>query len=96
VYDNTRIAVNEITGEAVWRPTEAFSGLESHYLFAARFGRPGKGNDKGNVEGLVGYSRRNSMVPDARVASWEDLKAQLLDECRERRAEAVGTPRNNR
>jgi transposase len=29
----------------------------SHYLFADRFGRPGKGNDKGKVEGLVKYAR---------------------------------------
>ena len=27
----------------------------SHYLFRDRFGRPGKGNDKGKVEGLVKY-----------------------------------------
>jgi transposase len=30
-----------------------FAELQSHYLFADRFGRPGKGNDKGKVEGLV-------------------------------------------
>ena len=63
LYDNTRIAVKEITGDGERKPTEAFSGLQSHYLFAAKFGRPGKGNDKGNVEGLVGYARRNFMVP---------------------------------
>jgi transposase len=40
-----------------------FSELQSHYLFADHFGRPGKGNDKGKVEGLVGYARRNFMVP---------------------------------
>ena len=32
-------------------------------LFLDRFGRPGKGNDKGKVEGLVGYARRNFLVP---------------------------------
>ena len=37
-------------------------------LFADRFGRPGKGNDKGKVEGLVGYARRNFMVPIPRAA----------------------------
>jgi transposase len=47
LYDNTKIAVKEITGEGERKPTEAFSGLQSHYLFAAKFGRPGKGNDKG-------------------------------------------------
>jgi len=28
---------------------QAFSGLVSHYLFEDRFGRPGKGNDKGQT-----------------------------------------------
>ncbi len=85
LYDNTRIAVKEITGNGERTPTEAFSGLQSHYLFAAKFGRPGKGNDKGNVEGLVGYARRNFMVPVPRAASWEELNAQLREECRKRR-----------
>jgi len=85
LYDNTGIAVKEITGEGERKPTEAFSGLQSHYLFAAKFGRAGKGNDKGNVEGLVGYARRNFMVPVPRAASWEELNAQLLEECRKRR-----------
>jgi transposase len=30
--------------------------LQSHYLFEDRFGRPGKGNDKGKVEGLAGFA----------------------------------------
>ena len=72
-------------GDGERKPTKAFSELQSHYLFAAKFGRPGKGNDKGNVEGLVGYARRNFMVPVPRVASWEELNAHLLEECRKRR-----------
>ena len=95
LYDNTGIAVKEITGDGERKPAEAFSGLQSHYLFAAKFGRPGKGNDKGNVEGLVGYARRNFMLPVPRAASLEELNAQLLAECRRRRAEAVGTPGND-
>lgn len=43
-------------GDGTRRKTEAFSELQSHYLFADKFGRPGKGNDKGKVEGLVGYT----------------------------------------
>jgi transposase len=85
LYDNTRIAVKEIAGDGERKPTEAFSGLQSHYLFASKFGRPGKGNDKGNVEGLVGYARRNFMVPVPRAISWDELNAQLLGECRKRR-----------
>lgn len=41
-YDNTRIAVKEIAGDGERKPTEAFLGLQSHYLFAAKFGRPGR------------------------------------------------------
>lgn len=85
LYDNTKIAVKEITGAGERTPTEAFSGLQSQYLFAAKFGRPGKGNDKGNVEGLVGYARRNFMVPVPRAASWEELNAQFVEQCRQRR-----------
>jgi transposase len=85
LYDNTRIAVKEITGDGERKPTEEFSRLQSHYLFEVKFGRPDKGNDKGNVEGLVGYARRNFMVPVPRAASWEELNAQLLEQCRKRR-----------
>jgi hypothetical protein len=66
--------------------TRAFSELQSHYLFADKFGRPAKGNDTGEVEGLVGYTRRNFMVPIPRVNSWEEWNAQLEDQCRKRRA----------
>jgi hypothetical protein len=40
--------------------SQMFAELQSHYLFDDRFGRPGKGNDKGKVEGLVGFVRRRS------------------------------------
>lgn len=88
-FRDIRIAVKEIAGDGERKATEAFSGLQSHYLFTARFGRPGKGNDKGNVEGLVGYVRRNFLVPVPRAASWEDLNAELLEQCRRRRQQRV-------
>ena len=47
VYDNTKLAVAKILGDGTRQRTQAFSELQSHYLFDARFGRPGKGNDKG-------------------------------------------------
>jgi hypothetical protein len=59
--------------------------LQSCYLFADKFGRPAKGNDKGKVEGLVGYARRNFMVPIPRFNSWEEFNAYLGEQCRKRR-----------
>jgi hypothetical protein len=55
-----------------------------YYLFADKFGRPAKGNDKGKVEGLVGYARRNFMVPIPRFNSWEQFNAHLEVQCRRR------------
>ena len=43
-------------------------------------------SDKGDVENLVGYARRNFMVPIPRAAGWEDLNTQLAADCRARRA----------
>lgn len=89
VYDNTRIAVAKILGDGQRKKTRAFCELQSHYLFEERFGRPGKGNDKGAVENLVGYARRNFMVPIPRRGSWEELNADLLEQCRKRRGQRV-------
>jgi transposase len=85
LYDNTKIAVARILGGEERQRTRAFSELQSYYLFADKFGRPAKGNDKGKVEGIVGYSRRNFMVPIPRAGSWDELNAQLAERCRMRR-----------
>jgi len=84
LYDNTTIAVARILGDGRRQRTRVFSELVSHYLFEDRFGRPGKGNDKGKVEGMVGYARRNFMVPKPRFASFDDLNAHLAVQCRKR------------
>ena len=54
-----------------------FAELQSHYLFDDRFGRPGKGNDKGKVEGLVSYVRRNFMTPLPVADSFDALNGRL-------------------
>ena len=82
--DNTRLAVARILGDGARARTRVFSELQSHYVFADRFGRPGKGNDKGKVEGLVGWTRRNLLVPLPRAVSFEALNAKLIDGCRAR------------
>jgi len=84
LYDNTKIAVARILGGEERQRTRSFSELQSYYLFADKFGRPAKGNDKGKVEGLVGYARRNFMVPIPRVSSWEELNTRLEAESQKR------------
>ena len=89
LYDNTKIAVARILGDGKRQRTRGFAELQSHYLFRDRFGRPGKGNDKGKVEGLVGYARRNFLVPIPVFETFEALNAYLLDCCRRRMADRL-------
>ena len=89
VYDNDRCLVSRIERDGTRRRTRLFSGFLSHYLIGDRYGRPGKGNDKGTVEGLVGWSRRNFMVPLPRFASLEALNGYLKQRCRERQSDVL-------
>ena len=74
----------KILGNGRRQRTRAFTELQSHYLFEDRFGRPGKGNEKGKVEGLVGYVRRNFLVPIPSFDSFDALNAYLEQRCLER------------
>jgi transposase len=76
LYDNTKLAVACILGDGVRQRTRVFSELQSHYVFADRFGRPSKGNDKGKVEGLIGWIRRNLLVPVPRAVTLTALNAR--------------------
>ena len=64
--------------------TRAFTELQSHYLFDDRFGRTANGNDKGKVEGMVGYVRRNFLVPIPSFESFTALNDHLERRCLER------------
>jgi hypothetical protein len=90
LYDNLKLAVARICGDGKRERTRAFTGLVSHYLFQDRFGRPGKGNDKGKVEGLVKFARANFLTPVPTAASYEALNAMLAERCRQRQSERAG------
>jgi transposase len=89
LYDNTTIAVAKIKKDGQRVRTQTFTKLQSHYLFKDRFGRPGKGNDKGKVEGLVGYVRRNYLVPIPRFESFAALNAWLEEQCLKRQGDQL-------
>jgi transposase len=90
LYDNLKIAVARILGDGKRQRTRAFTELVSHYLFQERFGRPGKGNDKGKVEALVKYSRANFLTPVPHAPSFEALNTALEERCRARQKECAG------
>ena len=89
LYDNTSIAVARILDDGERVRTQVFGQLLSHYLFRDRFARVGKGNDTGNVEGLVKYTQRTILTPIPQAADWEALNLQVRERCRQRRKEHV-------
>lgn len=80
VLDNASAAVVSI-GEGEERElTEAFMRFQSHYRFRADFCAPARGNEKGNVETKVGYTRRQWLCPPQPLNSFEELAEQLAAE----------------
>ena len=89
LYDNDRCLVSRILADGTRKRAGLFNGFLSHYLVHDRYGRPGKGNDKGAVEGLVGFARRNFMVPLPRFASWEEFNLRLEEQCHSRQGDIL-------
>lgn len=80
IFDNARLAVKKGFG-AQAKATERYAALAAHYGFQAVFCNPSRGNEKGLVEGLVGFSRRNFCVPVPQVDSMAELNALLRTRC---------------
>ena len=80
-YDNSAIAVIEVLKGRERKLTREFLRLQSHYLFQEHFCLVRRANEKGHVERLVGFARRNFLVPVPQVESLETLNQQLRERC---------------
>lgn len=80
-YDNLAIAVIEVLKGRERKLTREFLRLLSHYLFQHHFCLVRRANEKGHVERLVGFARRNFLVPVPQVESLEVLNQQLREQC---------------
>lgn len=80
-YDNSAIAVIEVLQGRERKLTREFLRLQSHYLFQEHFCLVRRPNEKGHVERLVGFARRNFLVPVPQVDSLETLNRQLREGC---------------
>ena len=81
IFDNGKVAVKDGFG-AHARKQAGYAALAAHYGFEAVFCNPASGNEKGLVEGLVGYIRRNVCVPVPRTNSMGELNQMMLEKCR--------------
>ena len=73
VYDHLTQSVKRILRGKKRREQERFVSFRSHYTYRARYCTPGQGQEKGGVEGLIGFARRNFLVPLPRVRDFEEL-----------------------
>jgi len=81
IYDNLTAAVQKVLRGRDRVEQEAFVKFKAYYSFAARFCNPDSGHEKGGVEGLVGFARRNYMVPVPEAADMENLNEKVLRQC---------------
>ncbi len=80
IFDNAKVAVKEGFGQYA-KAQDKYLSFSAHYAFTLDFCNPRKGNEKGLVENLVGYARRNFFVPVPRIADMKSLNEQLLIAC---------------
>lgn len=81
IYDNLTTAVEKVLRGKDRKLQESFSKFQAYYNFNPRFCNRGQGHEKGGVEGLVGYARRNYMVPVPEADSLEELNRCLWEQC---------------
>src|SRR5271157_2809885 len=82
-YDNLKSAVKKILRGYQREETDRLIAFRSHWGFQTEFCNPARGNEKGGVEGEVGYFRRNHLVPVPRVQDLAELIALLLQGCQQ-------------
>ncbi|MDO9567665.1 MAG: IS21 family transposase [Candidatus Desulfaltia sp.] len=81
IYDNLTTAVQKVFPGKRRILQESYDKFRAFYNFTPRFCNPGQGHEKGGVEGLVGYARRNYMVPVPEAENLKALNEKLLKDC---------------
>jgi len=81
IYDNLTTAVRKVLQGHKRVLQESYSKFQAYYNFTPRFCNAGQGHEKGGVEGLVGFARRNYMVPIPHAESFGALNEKILCEC---------------
>lgn len=81
--DNMSTAVAHVLKGTERELTDGFARFMIQHRFAADFCNPASGNEKGNVESKVGYTRRNMLVPVPVIDDFEAFNKELLKQCDE-------------
>lgn len=95
VYDNLTSAIKKVLQGRKRIEQESFTKFKSYYNFSARFNNVNSGHEKGGVEGLVGFVRRNYLVPVPCAENFEELNEKILIECLNYGAHRISTKEKN-
>lgn len=83
LFDNMSSAVAKILPNKNRKLVDQFSRFTLHHRYKADFCNVNSGNEKGHVEGKVGYNRRNYMVPIPKIADFGEYNKHLFRVCDE-------------
>jgi transposase len=88
-YDNMASLVKKILRGRQRIETDRIIAFRSHWGFRSEYCNPASGNEKGGVEGELGWYRRNCLVPVPEAADLAALNQQLLAACVANRSRTI-------
>ena len=80
-YDNMASVVKKILRGRQRIETDRIIAFRSHWGYQSEYCNPAKGNEKGGVEGELGWYRRNCLVPVPEAKDLTALNERLLAVC---------------
>lgn len=80
-YDNMSSLVKKILRGYQRIETDRMIAFRSHWGFQSEYCNPASGNEKGGVEGELGWFRRNFLVPVPEAVNLQAFNAQLAAMC---------------
>lgn len=80
-YDNMGSVVRKILRGYQRVETDHIIAFRSHWGYQSAYCNPAKGNEKGGVEGELGWFRRNFLTPVPEAENLTALNQQLLEAC---------------
>lgn len=81
VYDNLSTAVKKVLKGRSRIEQSAFTSFRTYYNYKASFCNICKGNEKGGVERMIGFVRRNFLTPIPKCKNFEEVNNVLLNQC---------------
>jgi transposase len=88
-YDNMSSLVKKILRGYQRIETDRMIAFRSHWGFQSEYCNPASGNEKGGVEGELGWFRRNFLVPVPEAANLEAFNEQLQAICAGNRSRTI-------